>query len=67
LGIIEKRYYNVMTTWALDTESIDRIKESFNTTWARTRADILNKWRTLKANQSPTEIELIDRRRPPMD
>jgi hypothetical protein len=67
LGIIEKKYYNVMTTWALDAESLDRIKESFETTWPKTRGDILNKWRSLKAKQSQTEIDLIDWRRAPLD
>jgi predicted acylesterase/phospholipase RssA len=67
LGLIEKKYFNVMTTWALDKESLDRIKESFKATWPETRTDILKKWHALQASQSPTEIELIDRRRPPLD
>ena len=67
LGLIEKKFFNVMTTWALDQRSLDRIKASFKATWPATRADILKKWGELQASQSPTEIELIDRRRPPLD
>ena len=73
LGIIEKIYYNVMTTWALDKESLDRIKDSFKKTWygwsgwSGSKEDILSKWRILKGDRRPTGIELIDRRRPPMD
>ena len=68
LGIIEKTYYNVMTTWALDKESLDRIKDSFKKTWSTSKKkDILNKWRILKGDRPAAGIELIDRRRPPMD
>jgi len=67
LGIIEKKYFNVMTTWALDKESLSRLKASFKETWQDTKKDIITKWRMLKGKRRPTGIELIDRRRPPMD
>jgi predicted acylesterase/phospholipase RssA len=67
LGLIEKKYYNVMTTWALDNESLKRIKSSFNATWPDNKKDILSKWRALKEKRRPTGVKLIDRRRPPMD
>ena len=67
LGLIEKKYFNVMTTWALDKESLDRIKVSFKKTWPNSRNDILSKWRSLKQNRRPPAIDLIDRRRPPLD
>ena len=67
VDIIEKKYYNVMTTWALDRDSLKRIKSSFDTTWPKRRAEILNKWAILKEKQNPNEMKLINRRRPPMD
>jgi hypothetical protein len=67
VDIIEKKYYNVMTTWSLDKESLRRIESSFNTTWPKRREEILNKWRILKEKQAPNEIKLINRRRPPAD
>ncbi len=67
LGIIEKKYFNVMTTWALDNESLERIKFSFEKTWQDSKRDLLNKWRILKGEYPPAGTKLIDRRRPPLD
>jgi hypothetical protein len=75
LDLIPREEYNVYTTWALDRTSIGKIEESFETRWKEEVCELSAKWEFLK-NLSRQEIEtpaapfcmdLIDRRRPPLD
>jgi hypothetical protein len=65
--LIELDHYNVMTTWALDNDSLDKLHESFDKRWEEKRAEIISKWSKLQSNASDETIQPIDRRRPPMD
>lgn len=57
---------NVLTTWALDAATRERLETIFKRRWCEERDSILGRWQYLKAGL-PFEGEPIDRRRPPLD
>lgn len=65
--IIELESYNVMTTWALDDDSLATLHASFDKRWEKKKKEILKKWQHLRSRSSDEDGQLIDRRRPPMD
>ena len=65
--IIELESYNVMTTWALDDESLEKLHASFDSRWEEKKNEIQKKWQSLLSKDSDKTGQLIDRRRPPLD
>lgn len=65
--LIELESYNVMTTWALDNDSLGKLRASFDKRWNDKKDEILDKWKVLKSQVADKSSELIERRRPPMD
>lgn len=65
LDLIAKERYNVLTTWALDSNSQQLLKESFDDRWPAERQNLLAAWQALTSE--PRLPALIARRRPPLD
>ncbi len=56
---------NVMTTWALDPDTLAVLEQVFERRWSEERDGIAAKWNALASRQALAEM--IDRRRPPLD
>jgi hypothetical protein len=65
--LIELENYNVMTTWALDQDSHEKLRVSFDKRWEKKKKDIIKIWQKLRSESFDEANQFIDRRRPPMD
>jgi hypothetical protein len=67
--LIELEYYNVMTTWALDRKSLDKLRISFEdkSRWKKKKQELIANWEVLSGRRDSASIRLIDPRRPPLD
>lgn len=60
--------YNVLTSWALDNDSIEKLRKSFKLSWDSQEERLLQAWEILKAPPPPVKGKpLILTRRPPLD
>jgi len=70
IDVIELQSYNVMTTWALDKDSIESLKLQFKETekrWKEKKQEIKENWRILTGQCTRLPEPTIDSRRPPLD
>jgi len=57
---------NVLTTWALDKRSFDKLKQAFDDSWSREKATISEKWRSIQADRSFPALYIPATNRPPL-
>ncbi len=73
LDLVPQESYNVLTTWALDDESLDTLKRSFNRRWREEEPNMAASWNALRAGRPAPDglpgsgVARIPRLRPPLD
>jgi hypothetical protein len=73
LDLLPRTDYNVLTTWALDGNSLDDLHRSFDQRWKTEAKNLALGWDQLKQEPQgtprppPARSPYIDRRRPPLD
>lgn len=64
--LIPRESYNVLTSWALDEDSIKKLHDSFERRWQAEESLLNQAWTVLKS-QRDTGKPIISTRRPPLD
>lgn len=67
LDIVPRQSYNVLTSWALDKRSHERLLSSFERRWDEERKLLDASWRILHDRAQRGDHRLVTRRRPPLD
>lgn len=71
VDLVPTKKYNVLTTWALDQRSLERVRESFDRRWNEERCILAVAWRRVGGSlvecQSPTRSTLHVLSRPPLN
>jgi hypothetical protein len=57
---------NVLTTWALDSRSLEKLEKTFNDAWGREKTKINIKWESIKKKKSPEAPYIPSTNRPPL-
>jgi hypothetical protein len=64
--IISKESYNVLTSWALDGDSIRKLGESFEERWDAEESTLVRAWTALKS-KADSGKPILSTQRPPLD
>lgn len=65
--IISRESYNVLTSWALDGDSIAKLGRSFEERWNQERPVLARAWNRLTGKEPGDGKPLVSTRRPPLD
>ena len=65
--LISKENYNVLTSWALDGDSIHKLGESFEMRWGEEKADLARAWDVLTGKVAGDGKPIVSTQRPPLD
>jgi hypothetical protein len=57
VGLVPEKGFNVLTTWALDKTSLQKIDHSFQQTWKRVSPELTEAWCQLKALEQEGEAK----------
>ena len=65
--LISRESYNVLTSWALDEDSISNLGGSFDWSWGNEKNDLIRAWDILTRRVPGNGEPIISTRRPPLD
>ncbi len=65
--LISRESYNVLTSWALDEDSISNLGDSFEWSWGKERVDLMRAWHVLTGTEAGNGKPIISTQRPPLD
>jgi hypothetical protein len=65
--LVSKESYNVLTSWALDEDSIRTMGKSFETRWRQQKKSLGEAWEVLTRTRPGNGKPILATRRPPLD